>query len=284
MDLTVFGFHNDGRSSLSSCNGTPTPRQAKNISYAQALWIRAEDFNYDLSSCSFARVKVVECLHPHRDYNEHKRLAEQIARIMVKCPDLRPSTVVDLNSVTLPFADGDLFTADGTSNRSDLINRHTTRLVTTELAAFNLRGRDGKAVAAPGAGGRKPLFYAFYPKLLEVVIPIHWYQVDHGHSKTLLDLVEDGYKVVLGGYQEQNHDREIIRERLYSSGVGVQSNLDALIDNMVNRVEKLSSRQLFALPYGRLIQSERAIDYLIDREEEYYREKAITMRHTSSSR
>jgi hypothetical protein len=131
VDLTVSGFHNGGRSTLSSCNGTPTPRQAKNISYAQALWIRAEDFNYDLSSCSFARVKVVECLHPHRDYNEHKRLAEQIARVMVKCPDLRPSTVVDRNSVTLPFADGDLSTADGTGNRSDLINRHTTRLVTT---------------------------------------------------------------------------------------------------------------------------------------------------------
>jgi hypothetical protein len=45
---------------LSSCHGTPTARQIKNLSHARAIYMLSDEIEYDLTSCSFARVEVVQ--------------------------------------------------------------------------------------------------------------------------------------------------------------------------------------------------------------------------------
>jgi hypothetical protein len=63
------------------------------------------------------------------------------------------------------------------------------------------------------AAERRSQLRAVYPDLAEVVLHLFQEGLDLSLlKKTLLFLVEEGYKVVLAGYQEQNHDWDSVRE------------------------------------------------------------------------
>lgn len=205
---------------------------------------------------------------------------------MAKCPDLRPSTVVDKSGTIISVRwveqryDPLSAVSEG-EGRSDIVNRHATRLVTH---TYVLARAVGPEIERPvTAGERKTHLQAYYANLSEVVIPLMQYEFNRVLLVTLLALVEIGYKVVLAGYQEQNHDKEQVKKALFARNEGSEPGpkLDQLVDNLVDRVHKMSLREFYALPYVRRYQLDGEADHLIEYEEDFYRDQAITMRHTS---
>lgn len=146
--------------------------------------------------------------------------AELIARNMAKCPDLRPSTVVDHDFTTLSDKLGDPVSnlvRKGISTYSDV-----TRLATYNYFLF-MPGKLRDQVTATSIariGVKKALLRALYPNLSEIVILRRPVSGSYNLSSTLFGLIDDGYKVVLVGYQEQNHDREYVKKAILASTDG----------------------------------------------------------------
>lgn len=150
VDLTM-----DDRSTLTTCRGTPTSRQIRNISYARAAWIEFEMIHHDLSPCSVAGVEVLEFRAPvyltedglfdgyGNDDDDDADLvyrSHQIARNLAKCPDVNSSTVVDDKLLTAPIKPGDSMRGiapEGITDHLNLINNHTTRLVTYNSSSYS---------------------------------------------------------------------------------------------------------------------------------------------------
>jgi hypothetical protein len=57
--------------------------------------------------------------------------------------------------------------------------------------------------------------------------------------------------------------------------------VNALVDNLVDRVRKISLREFYASPYGRYYDRVGSMGYFVDKEEEFYRERSIIMRYKS---
>jgi hypothetical protein len=245
------------KTTLSSCDGTLTSRQVRNMSYARNLQIRPEKIPYDLSSCSFARVQVLEILpghqrgtyspytYSHERYAENMRWAGLVANAMAEIPDLRPSTVIDETGVTFPVEQGDRIAGtdlEAVKGSSNTPNHHTIRLVTRDVAMCHALCKHWGArnkTTVYATGGRRTLLHAFYPNLVEIVFfsPIIRYE----HLQTQLVLVEDGYKVVLAGYQEGNCNREHVKNELHRAAPAMSgpyahrlpTNVNQLIDNLI---------------------------------------------------
>lgn len=233
------------------------------------------------------------------DMEEPIKRAERLAKNMSKCPGLRPITVMDPLGITLPFVTSDYCWERWEVHQSrfcDLPNHHTTRLVTCMDPLFiplNHWLRDPGDGPIDESFRWRTLLQALYPNLSEVVMLIDKGEYYPGILQVSLDLVEDGYKVVLAGYQEQNHDREYVMKR----SLAVMKTLDAvlgfphlrrrmpdvnaLVDNLVDRVRKISLREFYASPYGRYYDRVGSMGYFVDKEEEFYRERSIIMRYKS---
>jgi hypothetical protein len=238
VNLDASGWYlKDGRNRVN--HGTSTPRQAEYLSHARAFVIAPEIYpeatNYDLSACSFTRVQAVD-LDPllvrysdmdaafyydedsdHEDeyeetrYEENQKLLEVIAKFMARIPDLRPSTVLDVSGLSLPAArlNPTMRPPSVSEGGSNITRPHVTRLVSTWQTFYDSLAPQMEVPAAE----RRSQLRAVYPDLAEVVLHLFQEGLDLSLlKKTLLFLVEEGYKVVLAGYQEQNHDWDSVRE------------------------------------------------------------------------
>lgn len=127
-------------------NRAPTPRQIKYLSSTRALLMTYTELVCDVSSCSFAGVEVVGIdfpigvgtapgydsdTDPETIFNDEKMEAKQVAVNMAKCPNLRPSTIVDEWGITIPVNRAGLMVVPPTEDEvsSDSVNHHATRLV-----------------------------------------------------------------------------------------------------------------------------------------------------------
>lgn len=129
--------------------------------------------------------------------------SQQIARNLAKYPDLNPSTVVDDKLLTASIKPGDSMSGiapGGITHYPNLVNTHTTRLVTCSFLRFIVLRDQMEAASIDPTGARKPLLHAVYPKLTEMVLLRDATFDGYYLAKTLLGLLDDGYKVVLVGY------------------------------------------------------------------------------------
>lgn len=288
--------------------GTPTPRQAEFFSHTRVLCIAPEIWpvvtNYDLSECSFAGVQIVEIddglvkrdsdnlrymdRYPEDDefeihkevlretHEEDKKLAKAIAKIMAKIPDLRPSTIFDNFGLTLAVPSPTKAPpSQRPKRRPKIILPLVTRLVSNEeTLSYAIKSE----MEVPAAKRRTEL-RAVYPNLVEVVITFFAEDLRLELVDMLLALVEEGYKVVLAGFQAQNHDRDHVRKNL-PKRIGAPDhipNLDRLVDNLVDTVEKISLKEFFASSYGQYHHSAIDAELAIKNEEHYYQLRSMAV-------
>jgi hypothetical protein len=303
VDLSVTGRRFDGRTTLSSSDGSPTHRQIDHLFHARAMYLLPEEIHYDLSWCYFAGVEVVEVAldeaalstqidSDEEQFEQEMRLADLVAVNMAKCPELRPSTVIDCLAFTILVGRRDhgyRLPPEG-EEYAGVTSYHITRLV-TELSSLS-KALDDQILlnSADIDGRRRTLLHVSYPNLLEIVIDVGENPRYYDLLRTCLVLVEDGYSVILVGYQEQNHDRghvqnkliDLMQRRFSPVPRSPVPDVDCLVDNLVDRVHKISLREFYALPYGRYYGPAGYHDSAIQREEKYYRDQSITMRFNSN--
>lgn len=231
-----------------------------------------ETFNYDDDSDD-------EDEYEETRYAENQKLVEEIAKFMARIPDLRPSTVLDVLGLTLPAARLNPTVRPPSVGEGgfNFIRPHVTRLVSTWHTFHDSLAPQMEVPAAE----RRTRLRAVYPDLVEVVLHLFQEGLDLSLLKTLLFLVEEGYKVVLAGYQEQNHDWDRVRETpLAETPIHIPiPNHDQLVDNLVNRVKKISLREFFALPLIQFYYPAYNAELLIKAEEDHYKRRSITMRY-----
>lgn len=204
--------------------------------------------------------------------------SQQIARNLARCPDLNPSTVVDDKLLTAPIKPGDSMSGiapGGITDYPNLINTHTTRLVTYNFLRFIVLRDQVEAASIDPTGARKPLLHAVYPKLSEIVLLLsHATLVGYHLAKTLLGLLDDGYKVVLVGYQKKCRNREEVKKAILDSKHAPRPvpNLDQLVNVIVDRTPKMTLREYYALPYVRCyLPSADLLDHIARAEKDYCR-------------
>jgi hypothetical protein len=273
-------------------NGTPTPRQIGYLAYARGLHISGEQnqrVSYDLSSCSFAGVKLVQLYPPStaptgtvETDNQDRENDQNLAEMLNTTPGFSPDTVVDMFSMTLRSNYGRLSDRPPRDKeRPGTLSHSATRLVTDADCLENAIGQQLKS----RRGQKKPLLRASYPNLSEIVM---WLRCEPTYCRLLnmvFALVENGYKVVLAGYQERSHDKEYIKgELLGARRKGIPKPVpgyDQLVDTLADRVHKISLREFYALPYCGYHGTAEYIKREIKEEERFYRAQHITMRHDS---
>lgn len=241
-------------------------------------------------------------------YDDDKTLAQVIGKNMSKLCDIRPSIVVDEEGATIPFKPAELRWHE--SDESDdeappslsppstaspapdeekcpgMINYHVTSLVTRIDVLSGVVHTHTEVTDAAAAGKRNTRLHAFYPNLVKVVIfsAVNPYYIDDERLDALAALVDMGYKVVMAGYHQLFRDREYAKKvlsRLESTRKSA-SDLDELIDTLVDKVHKISVREYYA-NYGRYDCNTPNIDYFIRREEEYYRDQSIEIQDESNN-
>lgn len=250
-------------------NRAPTPRQIKYLSSTRALLMTYTELVCDVSSCSFAGVEVVGIdfpigvstapgydsdTDPETIFNDEKMEAKQVAVNMAKCPNLRPSTIVDEWGITIPVNRAGVMVVPPTEDEvsSDSVNHHATRLVTRHDLPNNASIARLVDAAAAAAVGVKQLLKSFYPNLSEIVFLQDDRVFGYKFLEMLLALVDNGYKVVLAGYQERNRHREHVKKMVLALDHEARPDLDKLVDNLVDRVHKTSLKNYRASPNGRI--------------------------------
>jgi hypothetical protein len=262
---------------------TPSPRQIKNMSYARALGIQAQQSTDDLSSCSFAGVEILFLEGPttYFDQASHPLLAELAARSISRCPDLANSTIVDREGVTLGVAYTPGEHSINLEKPLGSFRSRTTRLVVKYRAmqCLALRLQDSRPPATQNGPKKQRLLHDLYPSLSEVVLLSPWIGFDPDLPPILFALVQDGYKVVVAGFQEQHDDRECVKKGMEvndPAGYHVKATPDQLVDNLVDMVHKISFREFHALFYDPYFHRPWLMDQDIRREEDFYRWQSCT--------
>jgi hypothetical protein len=267
------------------------------MSYARVFLIcckQDQRIRYDLSSCCFPEVEVVQFFlsspgsNGTSDTVSLDRYNDQnLAEMLNKIPDFLPNTVVNRTCASFRL-DSDVQSNDLLSEYKKcpgILSPSATRLVTHEgylwPAIIRFMGADTIAKAVEGI----PLLQALYPRLSEIVM---WLRCEPTHCSILILvflLVENGYKVVLAGYQGRSHDKGHIKKELLNTTAAdvpeLVADFDQLVDTLADRVHKISLREFYALPYCGYHGPADYIDAEIKREEDYYLDRSIPMRHDS---
>lgn len=140
-----------------------------------------------------------------------------------------------------------------------------------------------EAASINPTGARKPLLHAVYPKLTEIVLLRDAIFDGYYLAKTLLGFLDDGYKVVLVGYQKQCHNREYVKKATLDSEDAPRPvpNLDQLVDVIVDRTP-MTLREFYALPNVRCyLPSADILDHIARPKKDHHRQQSIWMHRQS---